>query len=86
MSKDIPLTKDEGEKGEVVTGKPPVKSSKKEETPMLTTRFIGFHRHSGGGPWTMLPHMLSSESSVKHKIELFKGECEMHIIEVDLPI
>lgn len=59
--------------------------SKAKETPVIRTKFIGFHRPHEGGPWTLLNTMLASEESVEHKIKLFKGECDIHILEVDLP-
>lgn len=85
MSKAVPPTKEELEKEEKTEEKPPVKPSKEKEKPVNRTKFIGFHRHSSGGPWTLLNAMLASGESVEHKIKLFKGECDIHIIEVDLP-
>ena len=85
MSKVVPATKEETEKEESTEEKPPVKSSKTKEEPVNRTKFIGFSRSSEGGPWTLLNAMLASAESVEHKIKLFKGECEIHVIEVDLP-
>ena len=85
MKKVTDTANEEATKEEKTGEKPPVKPLKKEETPVNTTRFIGFHRHSDGGPWTILSSMLSSAESIKHKIELFRGECEIHVVEVDLP-
>ena len=61
------------------------KTSKKEKNPVNSTRFIGFFRHPSGGPWSLLESMLSSEVSVKQKIKLFKGVCDVFVLEVDLP-
>lgn len=85
MSEKTETTKKGATEEEKTEKTPPAKPSKEKEKPVNTTKFIGFSRHSSGGPWTLLNTMLASAESVEHKIKLFKGECEIHIIEVDLP-
>ena len=85
MSKATKTEKEETKKEENTEEKPVEKSSKAKEEPVNKTKFIGFSRASTGGPWTLLNAMLSSAESVEHKIKLFKGECEIHVIEIDLP-
>jgi len=82
-NKETTTKKDVEEKDEKT--KTAGKTSKKETVPVNSTRFIGFSRHTSGGPWTLLDSMLSSAESVKHKIKLFKGECDVFVVEVDLP-
>lgn len=49
------------------------------------TKFIGFFRLGENGNWDLHPQMLSSEDSVINKITLTHGECDIHIINVELP-
>ncbi len=85
MSKKV-NTSNEKATNEVEKEEEPVeKTSKAKEEPVNKTKFIGFSRASTGGPWTLLNAMLSSAESVEHKIKLYKGECEIHVIEIDLP-
>jgi hypothetical protein len=85
MENEENITKEKDENEEKKDKKPPVKSSKKDEEPVSRIKFIGFHRHAAGAPWTMFPQMLASEESVQHKIKFLKGDCETYIIDVDLP-
>lgn len=85
MSKTLPTTKEELEEKEETKETPPAKPSKKKEEPVNRTKFIGFHRPSSGGAWTLLNAMLASGESVEHKIKLYKGDCEVFVVEVDLP-
>lgn len=49
------------------------------------TKFLGFFRLNENANWNLHPQMLASEDSVITKIALIHGECDVHIINVELP-
>lgn len=71
------------------TGKPNPVADKKNASKLADagpkTKFIGFFRLGENGNWDLHPQMLSAEDSVINKIVLIHGECDIHIINVELP-
>lgn len=85
MKEEGNIPEEGASEGKKTKGEKPENPPESKEKPERGTKFIGFTRHSEGGAWTLFTQMLSSAESIRHKIGFLKGECEIHIEEIDLP-
>lgn len=85
MSEENNNTENKNEETKNTTKKTVNKNSDELAKTGPPTKFIGFYRKTENSGWSLLSQMLASEESIIAKINLMFGDCEIHIINVDLP-